>query len=404
MKRETDTFFNHLVRRDAQPARALHRRLHLRERAAGAALRLPGRRRRRVPQGALSRPTRRGILGQGSVLVQTSLANRTSPVLRGKWVMEVLLGTPPPPPPPNVPALEETGEAKDGKLLTTRERMEMHRANPTCNACHRFMDPIGLALDNFDVTGRLAVRENGMPLDTRGDFYDGTPINDPGRADRRAAQAARPAGAHLHREPDGLRAGPARRVLRPADGPRHRRQAAGERLPHVLVRPRRREERRVPAEAFRGPGVDRRRPGRGETSAFARPSTNRGDDRCSSSPESTCPAGPSCAAPRATVALPFLDAMVPAGRLLAQGAGAHAPGLHRGSARAGGLQRLGRDEVPLRAREGRPGLRARADNPLKPLEPCRDYLTIVSNTDVRMAEPSRRPRSAATTSARARCS
>ena len=100
--------------------------------------------------------TRRGLLGQGSVLVQTSLANRTSPVLRGKWVMEVLLGTPPPPPPPNIPALEEVGEAKDGKLLTTRERMEMHRANPTCNACHRFMDPIGLSLDNFDVTGRLA--------------------------------------------------------------------------------------------------------------------------------------------------------------------------------------------------------------------------------------------------------
>ena len=90
------------------------------------------------------------------MLVQTSLANRTSPVLRGKWVMEVLLGTPPPPPPPNMPALEEVGEAKDGKLLTTRERMEMHRANPTCNACHRFMDPIGLSLDNFDVTGRLA--------------------------------------------------------------------------------------------------------------------------------------------------------------------------------------------------------------------------------------------------------
>ena len=122
--------------------------------------------------------TRRGILGQGSMLVQTSLANRTSPVLRGKWVMEVLLGTPPPPPPPNIPALEEVGEAKDGKLLTTRERMEMHRANPTCNACHRFMDPIGLSLDSFDVTGRMRIRENGMPLDTRGDYYDGSPIND----------------------------------------------------------------------------------------------------------------------------------------------------------------------------------------------------------------------------------
>jgi hypothetical protein len=123
--------------------------------------------------------TRRGVLGQGSVLVQTSLANRTSPVLRGKWVMEVLLGTPPPPPPPNIPALEETADAKDGKMLTTRERMELHRANPTCNACHRFMDPIGLALDNFDVTAKWRQRENGAELDTRGDFYDGTAITKP---------------------------------------------------------------------------------------------------------------------------------------------------------------------------------------------------------------------------------
>jgi hypothetical protein len=123
--------------------------------------------------------TRRGLLGQGSILVQTSLANRTSPVLRGKWVMEVLLGTPPPPPPPDIPDLSETAEAKDGKMLTTRERMELHRSNPTCNACHRFMDPIGLALDNFDVTAKWRQRENGTELDTRGDFYDGTKITRP---------------------------------------------------------------------------------------------------------------------------------------------------------------------------------------------------------------------------------
>ncbi|MDH3731952.1 MAG: DUF1592 domain-containing protein [Gemmatimonadota bacterium] len=123
--------------------------------------------------------TRRGVLGQGSVLVLTSLANRTSPVLRGKWVMEVLLGTPPPPPPPGVPDLDETEGSKDGRMLTTRERMEMHRASPACRSCHRFMDPIGLALDNFDVTGKWRQRENGMPLDTRGDFYDGTPVSNP---------------------------------------------------------------------------------------------------------------------------------------------------------------------------------------------------------------------------------
>ena len=118
--------------------------------------------------------SRRGILGHGSVLVQTSLGNRTSPVLRGKWVMEVLLGSPPPPPPPNVPDLEQTAGSKEGKILTTRERMEMHRSNPTCNSCHQFMDPLGLALDAFDVTGRLRFRENGAQLDTRGNTYDCT--------------------------------------------------------------------------------------------------------------------------------------------------------------------------------------------------------------------------------------
>jgi hypothetical protein len=123
--------------------------------------------------------SRRGLLGQGAILVQTSLANRTSPVLRGKWVLEVLVGAPPPAPPPNIPTLEETAGAKDGTVLTTRERMELHRANAVCNACHQMMDPIGLALDNFDVTAQWRVREFGMPLDTRGDYFDGSPVNTP---------------------------------------------------------------------------------------------------------------------------------------------------------------------------------------------------------------------------------
>ncbi len=123
--------------------------------------------------------SRRGVLGHGSILVQTSLANRTSPVLRGKWVMEVLLNVEPPPPPPNIPTLDETAEGKSGRPLTTRERMELHRKDPTCNACHQYMDPIGLALDNFDVTGKWRYRESGMELDTRGKMYDGRDVSTP---------------------------------------------------------------------------------------------------------------------------------------------------------------------------------------------------------------------------------
>jgi hypothetical protein len=181
MKKETELFFNSLVREDKSMFDLLradytfvNERLARHYGFTGVA----GSHFRRV---TYPDDKRRGIFGQGSVLVQTSYANRTSAVLRGKWVMEVLLGTPPPPPPMDgsVPPLEQTAEGQAGRPLTTRERMELHRKNPTCNSCHRVIDPIGLALDGFDVTGKWRARENGMPLDTRGDFYDGTPITNP---------------------------------------------------------------------------------------------------------------------------------------------------------------------------------------------------------------------------------
>jgi hypothetical protein len=120
---------------------------------------------------------RAGLLGQASILTLTSHANRTSAVLRGKWVMEVFLGISPPPPPPNVPDIDKVAEHKEGRVLTTRERMEEHRSNPACTSCHLYMDPIGLSLDNFDVTGRWRIKENGNPIDTRGQLYDGTPVS-----------------------------------------------------------------------------------------------------------------------------------------------------------------------------------------------------------------------------------
>jgi hypothetical protein len=127
----------------------------------------------------LADENRRGLLGHGSILALTSVADRTSPVLRGKWIMEVLLASPPPAPPPNVPTLDETKAEAGDKMLTTRERMEQHRANPQCNSCHRVIDPLGLALENFDVTGRWRIRDNGAPVDPVGDLYDGTKMNGP---------------------------------------------------------------------------------------------------------------------------------------------------------------------------------------------------------------------------------
>tara|TARA_B100001146_G_scaffold135623_1_gene119014 strand:- start:1607 stop:4003 length:2397 start_codon:yes stop_codon:yes gene_type:complete len=120
---------------------------------------------------------RRGILGHGSILVSTSHANRTSPVMRGKWVMEVLLGSPPPPPPPDVPDLEENDAAGDARSISVREQMEMHRANPACMSCHQVIDPIGLALENFDVTGQWRIKDRGVPVDTSGYLYDGSQLD-----------------------------------------------------------------------------------------------------------------------------------------------------------------------------------------------------------------------------------
>jgi hypothetical protein len=177
MRQETIMFFNNLVREDRSLIELYNADYSFMNERLARHYGIPGVAGNDFRMVKYPDTRRRGILGQGSMLVQTSMANRTSPVLRGKWVMEVLLGTPPPPPPPNVPDLEAAGEENHGKILTTRERMEIHRANPTCNACHRFMDPIGLALDNYDVLAKWREREYGSPLDPRGDYYDGTKIS-----------------------------------------------------------------------------------------------------------------------------------------------------------------------------------------------------------------------------------
>ena len=125
----------------------------------------------------LNDPNRFGLLGKGAILTSTSLANRTSPVARGKYVLEVLIGSSPPPPPAEVPPFKES--VNNQKTLTVRERMVEHRANPSCNACHKIMDPIGLTMENFDAIGRWRLNDSGSPIDPSSEMYDGTKLDGP---------------------------------------------------------------------------------------------------------------------------------------------------------------------------------------------------------------------------------
>ncbi len=137
---------------------------------------------------AITDPARRGLLGQASILTVTSYSTRTSVVQRGKWILTNILGTPPPAPPPNVPPLKEN--AAGGKKLSLRERMEAHRANPTCAACHKVMDPIGFTLENFDAIGQWRDNDDGAKIDTSGTMYNGTKVQKP--ADLHAMLSADP--------------------------------------------------------------------------------------------------------------------------------------------------------------------------------------------------------------------
>ena len=140
---------------------------------------------------AVEDPERRGLLGHGSILTITSHPVRTSPVFRGKWILETILGTPPPPPPPNVPALEERTGVYAGRTPSMRERMAAHRDNPACASCHAMIDPLGFGLEGFDAVGRWrAVDETYRPIDASGVLPDGTRFA--GAAELRAALVARP--------------------------------------------------------------------------------------------------------------------------------------------------------------------------------------------------------------------
>ena len=185
MHRETELFFHHLVEEDRSVLEMLTADYTFVNERLARHYGITG-----VTGPAFKRITyptdhRRGLLGHGSILTLTSHPDRTSPVLRGKWVLEVLLGTPPPPPPPDIPAFEETAAAAEGRFLTVRERLEEHSKNPQCRSCHNVMDPLGLALENFDVTGSWRIRDEGNPVDPVGMMYNGKELTSP--ADLRAA-------------------------------------------------------------------------------------------------------------------------------------------------------------------------------------------------------------------------
>ncbi|HEX7080174.1 MAG TPA: DUF1592 domain-containing protein [Gammaproteobacteria bacterium] len=188
MRRETELFFESIIREDRNVMDLLTADYTFVNERLARHYGIPGIygshfRRIHVPNDA-----RRGLLGQGSILTITSYPNRTSPVLRGKWIMVNVLGTPPPAPPPNVPALDENEPG--GVARSVRQRLQDHRENPVCASCHDILDPLGLALENFDAVGRWRTVEPGGEIDASGRLADGTLVNGP--SELREALSAEP--------------------------------------------------------------------------------------------------------------------------------------------------------------------------------------------------------------------
>ncbi len=177
MVRETELLFDNVMRQDRPVTELLTANYTFVNERLAKHYGIPNIAGARFQRVELTDPNRFGILGQGSFLMQTSMANRTSIVRRGQYVMDVLLGTPPPPPPPNVPPFKEVG--LNDKPQSVRDRMAEHRSNATCAGCHNLMDPIGLALENFDAVGVWRVNDLGFRIDPAGKMYDGAKIDGP---------------------------------------------------------------------------------------------------------------------------------------------------------------------------------------------------------------------------------
>jgi len=188
---ETEMFFGYILRDDRSTLDLLNADYTFVDERLARNYGIPGVygpqfRRVKIPD-----PNRRGLLGEGSILSLTSVATRTSPVFRGKYVLSTFLNTPPPQPPPNVPTLEESNKGKSTAAKTVRAQLELHRSNAVCASCHKVIDPAGFALENFDSVGKWRDKgPDGAPLDVAGTLADGSQINGP--AALREAIAGRP--------------------------------------------------------------------------------------------------------------------------------------------------------------------------------------------------------------------
>jgi hypothetical protein len=175
MKKETDFFFEHIIRNDCSILDFLGANYTFLNQRLAEFYGIPGVKGHEFRKVDLTGTRRGGVWTQASVLTVSSYANRTSPVLRGKWILENLLNAPPPAPPAEVPGLDEQAL---GKTVSLRAQLEKHRANATCASCHARMDPLGLALEHFDAIGAWRERDGSFPIDTAGTLPDGKSFKD----------------------------------------------------------------------------------------------------------------------------------------------------------------------------------------------------------------------------------
>jgi hypothetical protein len=179
-RRETEMLFAHILRQDRSALELLTANYTFVDERLARHYGIPGVYGTRFRQVPVTDPNRFGLLGHGSILSLTSVATRTSPVYRGKYVLSTFLNTPPPPPPPNVPTLEDSTKGAASAPKTVREQLELHRRSPACSGCHRVIDPIGFALENFNSVGQWRnAADDGSKLDTAGVLADGTKVDGP---------------------------------------------------------------------------------------------------------------------------------------------------------------------------------------------------------------------------------